>query len=657
MVQELLYDKKGKVESPLSAYQPSEEVKALTAFCKSDYSTGNDILNRPFEEFNDLSPIARANEDQKNWLNWNPGPSGDPEEDWRYFGTRPLTRNRIISTAAHLTRNLLAPSVFAQNEADEEDKAWGEVGDLLLEYNIRRSDYEEAFLYGVISGLVNPVSYFHVSYTQSYQDVWMGRERQTVLDDENSGFQYGLAPMDEILFDNAYVFKIQKQRFLIRRKRITYDDAESKYGDHENWPHVIAGVQAVLGEDNLFYDVEDMSGNMVEEVTYMVRGQDLEVPFVNGIYLGNPNTDYNPFVHRTHKNKPRYPYAKYGAEPIDAMRFYFYKSYAAKMANDQELVDRQWQMAMDGSYLETFNPVVGIGTGKIDKSFMVPGSVSSLEEGEKIEMLKGVGNSSAAIQGLREAERSANESSVSDLLGGSGSEADTAREALLLQSNAETNLGLVGNMIVNMVKDVGEMMMDDIIRYQTVAESEEILGGVTRMKYRTFILNNKIKDGKEQTHVIKFTDRYAGSQMGKRARDMEALKLLEQGKKSGKVLWEVNPSAFSRLSFNVTYDVEQMLRRNTSFERAFKLSVYDRAIKDPNIAKDPKSSTAITRDFLLEPLVGGETAKYLPDESTLKVLQGIVPGMDKGMGGMKEPVSPDVEKSALRSATSEELMV
>jgi len=154
------------------------------------------------------------NEDQKAWLSWTPPSlSGDPEDDWRWNGVRPLTRAKVLSVAAHATAATLVPQVFAQNDQDEEDRDAGYVGRELLEYNIERSDYPISFFYGVISGLVNPVTYWEVEYTEAHQQIIEGTNsnftKKQVVDDVLSGFQDHLHPADEILISNAYQFDLQ----------------------------------------------------------------------------------------------------------------------------------------------------------------------------------------------------------------------------------------------------------------------------------------------------------------------------------------------------------------------------------------------------------------------------------------------------------------
>ena len=596
-----------KPDQPLSAYQPSQEVKDLYKIVRYAFQVGNEVLNRPFEEFNDKSLIGRVNEDQKAWLSWSPGAFSDPDSDWRWTGVRPITRNKILSTAAHLTSQLIQPSIFAQNDQDEEDKDASRVMSSLLEHNIQRSNYELSFLYGVISALVNPVSYFKVDYTEAMQEVWTKKGKKPVLDDELSGFQFNILSPDEVMFPNPYQYHIQKQDYIIHHEKIQYEEAEAMYKDHDDWEHVKRGTQYVIAEDALFYDVEDVEGtSLVDRIRYYHRRSDTELVFINGVYLSNKNKKNNPIHHRTNKNKPKYPIVKFGAEPIDAMRFFGYKSLVAKMSNDQELYDRMWQMAMDGTFLTTFPPVFTMGAGKIDKSVIVPGTVSDIQRDAQVVPMTNFANPLSSFTALREIEASLSESSQDvQLQGKEGRLPQTARQSLLIQQNAETNLSLLTRMIGTAVKEVGELMVDDIIRYQTVGEVNEILAGVPKMKFKTFIVGGKTEEGRNITEYLRFTDVFMGKKLSQREKELEEMRLFDEAGED-KVIYEINPNLFAKLQFLVSVDYEQMLKRNTTFERAFKLEIYDRLITNPFV-----DQAAVTRDFLLEPLVKGEAQKYI----------------------------------------------
>lgn len=600
-------DKKGFTE-PLSAYEPPNAVVELTRQVKIAYQNGKEIQDYPFAEFNNRSFLERMDDDQRAWLSWNPDPY-EGEEDWRFNGVRPITRNRVISTAAHLTAQLLVPAIFAQNQFSEEDRGAAYVVRDMVEYNIKHSNYETAFLFGVIGGLVNPVSYFKVDYVEGIQHIWNETGSYVeVADDILSGFQHSLIPPEDILISNAYQYDIQKQDCIIEKSYISKGEAEGEYGLMPYFKYVQEGKKVLLGDDGRFYEVEDVNNDLIEKVVYKHRRSDCEVVFLGGVYMGDSNPDYNPFVHRTNKNKPKYNVAKFGYEPIDTMRFYFYKSLVAKMANDQESADRQWQMYFDASLMATFPPTVTMGAGKLDRSVMTPATNTDLDTSAKIQPLN-IANPSVALSALYEAERSITESSQDPQAAGirQGPQ-KTKGESVILEENKETQLGLASKMIASAVKQVGELIVDDTLRYQTVGQLSEITGDMT---YRTFLLDNKIKGGRTKTTKIKFTDRFAGREMTKEQKNAEEYRLMEEAGEDMEI-FEANPGLVAGLDYLITIDADRMLNKNDRFIKAFKLEVYDRGIQNPLIANDPEAMNKLTRDFLFEPMLGGEAANYLP---------------------------------------------
>jgi hypothetical protein len=633
MVGELLYtpDKKN-IASSLSGYQPSEAIRELTLLVKRAYQDGMEIQETPFKEFNNMTLLQRMSVDQRAWLSQTP-PAFEGEDDWRWNGVRPITRNRVISVAAHLTAQLLVPNVFAQNEFDEEDRAVAEVMKDLIEYNIKRSNYDTTFLFGVIGALVNPVSFFKVEYAEAFQEIWDdGGNKERVIDDMFSGFQNSLVSPDDVLIENVYQFDLQKQDWIIEKKGyMSIGQAEALYGEYENFEYVQPGIKAILHDDNKFYATEDVNDSLVEHICFKNRRKDLEIYFVGGIYMGNPNTEYNPFTHRTNKNRPKYNLAKFGYEPIDTMKFFYYKSLVSKMSNDQEATDRQWQMYFDATFLSTFPPTITMGAGKIDRSVIAPATNTELGQNATITPLN-IANPGVALSALHEAERSITESSQDPALAGmAGDVQQTARQSILLQQNAETGLGLASKMIATVVKQVGELMVDNIIRYQSIGEVAELTGETT---YKSFLIDGKVKGGQNRTSHIRFTDRFAGKEMTQDEKEMEEYKMLD-GSGDEKDIAEVNPSLFARMSYLITIDADKMLQKNDAFERAFKLETYDRAIANPLVQQDMDSMQKITRDFLFEPLMSGEASKYLPNIQ--KVAQQVMStqggGQDTGMPG------------------------
>jgi len=141
----------------ISLYQPPKDVADLTSLMSQDVARGERNLTTPYREFNDLSLIERMNEDQAIWSAYTPPKSTNPDKSWRHQGVRPLTRNKMISIAAHVTASVLVPNVYARDEHDKDDEMAAFVMRDLMEYEIDRSDYEMTNLFGVISALINPV--------------------------------------------------------------------------------------------------------------------------------------------------------------------------------------------------------------------------------------------------------------------------------------------------------------------------------------------------------------------------------------------------------------------------------------------------------------------------------------------------------------------
>ena len=270
-------DKKGKPKldatTRVSSFQPTQEVADFTNLLKKDYQIGEQIQSTPYEEFNDFTFLDRMSEDQKAWNSYSPKESGEPDEAWRWLGVRPIVRQKILGIASHVIAAMSKPSVFAQNDLDEEDKEAERVMGTMLEYNIRNSEYPLSFLFGVLDAMINPVAYFDLSYNNAHQSIKVkgedGYKRTKVIDEELSGFQIGVTPPDEILITNVNEFNLQKQRAIMRRKIVDYDYLEAKYSDHENFQYVTPGVKSFYDPGGkLFYDQDDDNyATMGEEVT------------------------------------------------------------------------------------------------------------------------------------------------------------------------------------------------------------------------------------------------------------------------------------------------------------------------------------------------------------------------------------------------------
>lgn len=638
MIGAILHDEKGKVITPLSAYQPRQEVATLTNRIAQDYQSGDTLLHKPFTEFNDESLLSRSDLDQKKWNAYQLPKSSDPDEMWRWNGVRPVTRNKILAIVAHMTAKTVIPAPTAQNDKDEEDRVAAEVMRDLLEWEIRNSAYVDNYISWITDALVNPVAYLGVGFVEAMQKVKDEKGKTSeVMDAVLSGFQTYNIPIDEIRISNFYGNRnIQSKRFVIRKRVIEFDTAQALYSDNSDFSeYVHPGVRSVFDNTtSMFYDVYDETlGTLVEEVTYYNRLEDLEVTFVNGVYLGDKNVNANRIKHRDSEDRPKYAMSTLGYELISS-RFFFNKSAAWKLGSDDELVQRTEQLAADAMTLGTLSPVAVTGHGALSAAMMIPGGVTTFESPDvKVQPIQVGQGISAAMQILLHAEKSMSDSSQdSQSAGVQTGTAKTAREAMILQQNARIAMGLFGSMVTNSVKSLGELMMDIILQHETVADVEEVAGKGTVEKWKTFVLNNATVGGRQVTKKIIFDKNLLGQpdMQSEEQTYNDSMALLNEEGLDGKTrIYKVNPEKWRKLKYKIVMDTEDLLPKNDLFEKALKVEVYDRLVLNPLIASDRDALTAVTRDFLVEPYTKGDADKYMPKN------QSAMPMMPQGQPGQK----------------------
>lgn len=610
--------KNKKVQNAPSVYQPTDQkTKDVTAMVMKDYVFALDTQSKTRTEFNNRSLIQEINTNQKAFNSYIAPRSTDPDEEWRAQTVRPVTRNKLISIAAHVTVSILYPNIFAQNSNDEEDKEAALVMRDLIEYNINNSNYQKSFLEAVITALVDPCVILQSDWLEVYREVKRKKEdgkwtTEKILDEVLSGFSANVIPCQELLIANIYEKEIQKQRFLIRNRFIDFEEAKLVYGHHENFKFVQPGVKAVYSEVNkTFYDVRDEQLKMylVNEVTYYNRILDLQIVFLNGILVTDPEQP-NP------REDKLYPFTKSGYEPLNSGKFFYYKSAANKLGSDQEIVDVLYNMVLDGTYLQLMPPLALYGTEDVNSSVIVPGQVTSFKDpNTKLENIGPRSDLRAGLEAIGMVERSISESSQDSLLSGisgNGGGDRTAREAILLQQNAKTALGLFGKMIAFMVEDFGKLMIGDILQYMTVGDVDELSGTIA---YKSFLVPDKMDSGKKVTRKIKFDSSLLGSEDydEKTTKDKSYDTLAEEGGLDSDVrLCKVNPELFRKIKYRCTVSADELTPKSKAIEKALNLEAYDRLIQNPTIDQE-----AITREFVLDIYRPGQSDKFIRKQEAM----------------------------------------
>ena len=612
------YKKENGQESILnlkSNYQPTKDEKECRQMIINHFRLSDVIMKKPRREWNDLSTLSRMMVDQMAFNAYQPNNGdaleGDDTNAWRSRAMRPIVRNKIMSIAAHVTANLIFPKVFAYNNESTEDKGASEIMADLMEWSADQSGYVKTNLFAVIASLFNPCSFIYTEYGNVYDQYKTDKEEgkwkwETRLNEELSGFNDECVPCDEIYIADFYTHDIQKQDYLIRRKVNTYNSMYAKYKNFPNFKYVKPGVQVIYNDANqTFYETYDstMRQEMCEEIIYWNKIKDLKIISINGILLtdwDNPNP----------RQDKKYPFIKFGYELMDEGKCFYYKSLAFKMMQDANIVNTLYPMIIDGTYLSLMPPMMNTGSQKISSDVIVPGAVTTVNDpGAVITPIQVGQNLTAGLNALQQVEESIAETSTETPT--QPNRQQTAYELSIRQKEAVTLLGTFVQMIMQYVKDFGELRVGDIIQYLTVGEISELEGDLV---YKSFLLFDKKGSTGFKTKKIQFNPDLPNKPLTKKKELEMSFDILKEqgGEDSTMTLHKVNPELFRNLKYKIHIQPDIMTPLTEEAERAFGLELYDRAIQNQSLDQEQ-----ITRDFLLgsNPLSKKNPDKYIAKQN------------------------------------------
>jgi len=582
----------------VSAYTPTDEEREVRTMLIRQFTLGYQTMFKPRREFNDLSVIGRMMVDQMSFNTYQPNngeaPEGDLINGWRSNAIRPIVRNKVISTAAHATAQLIFPKIFAYNNQSNAQEDAARTMEDLMEWSAEQSKYTDTSLNAVMASLFNPASITYTEYGEVYRNVKKQKDEngkwkvEKMLDEDLSGFKDYPVPVDELYIENFYENDIQKQGWLIWRRVIGYDLASVKYGNMPNWKYVKPGVQIIFNDANMaFYEVYDnnMRTESVEEVIYWNKKMDLKLVMVNAVLL----TDFDNPNPREDK---LYPFIKFGYELMDEGKCFYYKSLAFKLQQDANIVNTLYPMIIDGTYLNIFQPMTNIGSETIGSDVIVPGKVTTLTDpNSKLSPIAVAGNLKAGMDTLMEVEKSVSESSQSAIQEGQQQSGNsTAYEISRQEQNANTVLGLFIKMIAQYVRQYGRLRVGDILQHLTIVDVDKITDDA-ELVYKTFLVKGK---GQQDKKKIEFTgdmpdEPISGKDVLKRSYDV-----LKEEKDINMEIYKVNPKQFRELMYKIVISPDVLHPRSDDLERAMKLELYDRAIQNPMADQE-----AVFKDFLL----------------------------------------------------------
>lgn len=633
-----------------SPYQPSDEVKKLFAQVQKDYLSAWSLQNRPFNEFDQLSLLQRANLDQQTFGAFVGATFLPATQSWRWRGRKNTARDKIMGLLAHMIAAMLFPYVYAYNDEDKADELGADVMRYLIEAHLKKNNYEMKYMTMLLSALVNPAVFVEVEYVEALQTIKTKLANGTykveqAVDELLSGIGIHVVPIDELLLADFYTFDIQRQPYLARVRRISYDEAKSIYGAHPDFKYVQAGQTRIMpsGVNNqMIYDIDwtVADENFVQEITMYYRPEDLEVTFVAGVFMGDDKDIYNSncFKHRRlsmigneYKSIPVYPFAKSGFELIDPNgRFAYYKSAAFKVYWDDASLNRMYQLLQDGSFLATFPPMYGSGVASLNADAMVPGNFIGMPANSKIDYYQATPNVGNNIQILQKNEGDMSLSTQSNEQSGVPQPGVTATASLKADQNAKIVMSNSAIMIVDLIKQVGDLMIDCEIMHTTVGEVDAMVPESLNMKYKAIKLQDK-QDGKDVTRVIEFdTSMMSPSFNKQKAEDLEWQMFKDNGGEDAKSYrYKVNPYKFARLRFSAYVDPQVFVSRSmgtVELRNQKALAILQSPVFSPYI-----NIPEVLRDLVVKDISNGDPDRYLKTPEEIQMAQ-----MQQQMGGMPQ---------------------
>lgn len=641
MIGQLVTDKNGNpVDSKgnklaESAYQPSDEVKKLFAQVQADYQVAWTLQHRPFDEFDGYSLLDRTRMDQKTFGAFVGAEYIPQHKQWRWKGRKQTARNKMIGILANMLSAMLFPFVQASNDKGEEDKLTARVMRILVENHLRKANYELKFLFMVTSALVCPAVFTEVRYVEALQKIKIkdedGKYRiEEAVDEILSGINLDIVPIDQILLGDFYTFDIQRQPYIVRVQRISYDEARSIYAGlykDENgvdlFDYVEAGKTRIVqaGQENqTLYDIEwtEADREFVQVITAYYRGEDLQVTFVGGVFMGNQEDVYNsnPFSHRRFtlvndewQSVPIYPFAKSGYEPLDPSgRFAYYKSAAFKEFWDDMAQNKMFGLMYDGTYLDVIKPTIISGLTKVDSTVIIPGATIGVPQGAQVTPYSTGTNLAATYNAMAKAEADMSESTQDKIQSGILEKGVTAYATEKAIQQAKKNLTVFGAMVADLVRQVGELVSDCIIMHETVGTIDATVPESLKMKYKTIIARGK-DSGKDVTNKIVFKSDMIGNESPERIKERNWEIFEEEGgMETDQRRYEVNPYKFARHKYSFYIDPDIITTHAVGQARSEKLLAFQ-MLTDPRVAPFTDQQ-AVVEDFVIEEFSEGDPDRY-----------------------------------------------
>ena len=248
------------------------------------------------------------------------------------------------------------------------------------------------------------------------------------------------------------------------------------------------------------------------------------------------------------------------------------------------------------------------GVAKIDQTVMVPGATVAMPIGSSVTPYSLSPNLAAAMNMMRQETDDMSESTQDTTSNGVALPNVSATATMKAQQNAQVILGVFGIMIADLIKQIGELVVDCIIQHTTVGEVDATIPEALNMKYKKILVKGK-ENGKDITNKIEFDSSMIGQNLTKeKADDLEWDMFNKAGGQNSKTVhYKVNPYKFARCQYSINIDPNMIISRAMGTDQLRK----DRAF---NLLLDPRVAPYVNSQAVVDKYVLEEYSDGDPDE-------------------------------------------
>lgn len=578
-------------------------------------------------EYSNKSIIDLCQENALHYSTYNPNTRLPYPYDWQLRARRPVISNRVIGIAAHATKRVIYPNVFAKNRNNEQDVVAQDIYRLLYKDVVEKTGYIYKFLDWIVGTLLEPYGVMETGYRVGKRTIkeWNATtqqyEEKEIIDSEYSGFFFEPIPAANLMFANLFEPNLQLQPFIIKRRYISFTQAQELFGEYPNFAHVQPGMKmAYIPDLNLARNPElNVTEDYVEHLTYYNRFDDVKVDLIGGVPMQKAD---QTAIDRLDK---RYPFSVIKHAPLGSGSSIIGQPLVSKLSGDELIYNTLTNSFINAQLIDLMPPTIITGTKKFDQNIFRPGQAHFSENPDvRMQQMTSQRDPRAGIAAIREMEASMNQSSQDPSRAGfSASKEMSAYEFAELNNNANIMMGLFGSYVSQGVKQLGELMMSDIGQFLTLPDMMVRADSDQVERYQSFFVTDSGKD-----YEVRFDHNYFVTNKAKSIDEL-SLDVMKQegGLKRERNLIIANPSEIAdiaksnRIKIHIAPDVYQT--KSEAVEKALQLEMFQQYLQVPGI--DPRK---VGEDFINGTLSSGNADRYMQQA------QPQMPGMDM-MGGQQ----------------------